>query len=98
MKFTVEQVEAALRDADAGTEFYERYSGRGMYGVECPGVEADSVTHLFAMFVNLAVENEEMARELARGARMDSMGTGVICYWPSVRYPKSVDDEAAQHN
>lgn len=92
-KFTVDQVVEALEDA--GADIHERYSGRGMYGAECPGIEADRESELFAVFVELALSNEEMARELARSARTDSMGRGLICYWPHIKYPKDLDEEAA---
>lgn len=88
-KYTVQQVEDAIRDA--GGDFYERYSGRGMYGDECPGIEADNEAALLTVFVEIASEDLELARTLAKSARFDSMGRGMICYWPHITYPKEVE-------
>lgn len=52
------------------------YSGRGMYGHRCVGVDMDY----------------EEQYELPRGYSMDSMGMGVIAYWPSVEW-KEGDEE-----
>lgn len=46
------------------------YSGRGMYGVRCVGVDMDY----------------EGQYELPAGFVTDSMGRGVIAYWPSIEW------------
>ena len=85
-KFTAEQVEEAI--SDLGANLHDRYSGRGMYGAECPAIEAESESEIYSFFVELATVNEKMARQLAKSARVDSMGRGIICYWPSITYAK----------
>lgn len=56
-------------------ELYEDYSGRGMYGTECIGVEGDTYD----------IQGATGAlRKILGNNRQDSMGLGSIIYWPSV--------------
>lgn len=48
------------------------YSGRGMYGAECVGVSLDSPGDL---------DSEGLPR-----ATQDSLGRGVILYWPGAKW------------
>lgn len=86
MKYTAQQVETALESVSA--EFRD-YSGRGMYGDRCPSFDVEDEAEAFSVFVRLAVEDEEMAAYLARTARTDSMGRGMVVYWPSITYEKT---------
>lgn len=85
MKLTVEQVMEAIKDA--GLEPRE-YSGRGMYGKHCLGVdvERNMMPEAFEICVNLiknGAETEAIA-EFGRGIDYDSMGLGMIIYWPAL--------------
>lgn len=53
-------------------DFRPDYSGRGMYGKTCPGIDTDTPTRVI----------EEAGALGLRGAVTDSMGKGTIVYWP----------------
>lgn len=57
-----------------GGEVREDYSGRGMFGKTCCGIDCD----------NADAAIEEAASRGLRGAKVDGMGKGFIVYWPSV--------------
>jgi len=69
-----------------GFEF-RSYSGRGMYGKSCFGVTLSSAAELFGL--GRCVGEFE---ELSRTPETDSMGRGIIAYWPNVE-PPEVDAE-----
>ncbi len=50
------------------------YSGRGMYGKTCYGIDCDDITSCI----------ELAAAKGLKGAKTDNMGKGYIVYWPSV--------------
>jgi hypothetical protein len=60
---------------------YRSYSGRGMFGAECVGVDLESDVDLW-----------DLATALARAGlnipapRTDSMGRDIIAYWPSAKW------------
>lgn len=58
--------------AAVGGTVYPDYSGRGMFGAVCPGIECADP---------LAAIEEAAARGL-RGASQDQMGRDFIVYWP----------------
>jgi hypothetical protein len=67
------------------------YSGRGMYGARCVGVNVDSADDALAIGLALSAEATDDEREaLAKlGApTSDAMGLGVIVYWRNVPWPK----------
>lgn len=70
----------------------ERYSGRCMYGRECPGVvttDGTSVMALVAEIVgNCADEYRDDLVEAFRRASTDAMGLDEIIYFPSVQWAK----------
>lgn len=68
------------------------YSGRGMYGNNCLGVDPDTV-HEGVLFAEvLRVLDLESAEEVAmvgkafRRMRSDSMGRGIVVYFPGEAY------------
>jgi hypothetical protein len=80
----------------AGHEPYA-YSGRGMYGKECVGVDLHCEVLNFAADVIEAMaicgeadENGEMVAKALRNARSDSMGRGTVVYFP--RFAATSDD------
>lgn len=76
---------------DAGYET-RSYSGRGMYGNECVGIDLqDSVSMQFAAEVVASVEGEDEREELVsifRDARTDFLGLGTIVYFPKMNLSK----------
>lgn len=80
---------ANIYDWDIRTD----YSGRGMYGTECFGIEVDRESDLYRLFAalgHISGENsvddegwdEDCALDLARDAQSDSMGRQIIVYFP----------------
>lgn len=66
------------------------YSGRMMYSTKCPAVYVDSMGEAMAFLVAIAAVQAEADRgddvydliELAKSTRNDSMGMGIVAYWP----------------
>lgn len=72
-----------LKDAIeyAGYEWRE-YSGRGMYGRKCVGVTLSDASDLFALGAGLADYCDEESLPYFPNPTTDSMGRGIIAYWP----------------
>lgn len=70
------------------------YSGRGMYGVECVGVELDSIASGFSIGAALAMEAEPDEREdlTEMDPEWDALGLEVILYFPRYLWPKDMND------
>lgn len=72
------------------------YSGRGMFGASCLGVEGDSLVEIFAALFQAAADQgpdlQEIADALADG-RTDSMGRGVILYFPQIGFVDEEEEE-----
>ena len=71
----------------------QEYSGRGMYGKTCVGVQADSVEGLLRALVSVALgltdpAEVEALEAFTRDLRTDSLGTGIIAYSPNTPWPK----------
>jgi hypothetical protein len=70
------------------------YSGRGMYGKECLGVDTDrSEMRVAAELIRAVIETKEefddSLYELAgilEDTQTDSMGMGIIMYWPNIPF------------
>lgn len=63
------------------------YRGRGMFGDACAAVELEEQQQALQLLVALGAEfacDTVQALELARNARTDSLGTGVVLYFPEV--------------
>lgn len=63
------------------------YSGRGMYGRTCFGIDIDGAAagFTFKLGVALAANHPELAEELSyETVATDNMGLGTIVYWPNV--------------
>jgi len=84
---------ANLVDGEDGVNVRSDYSGRGMYGGTCFGVdfdrESDSYKFLVSLALVMAEDDEEWgdqhAMDLAEQAVTDSMGRGMIVYFPGVK-------------
>lgn len=77
---------------DAGYEV-RSYSGRGMSGKECLGVDLDpnqTIMEFFADLLDACPQDEGFALDIIsdalRIAKTDSMGLGSIVYWPGVPF------------
>lgn len=70
------------------------YSGRGMYGEVCLAVTTDSASEAATVILDVvqaAAKNgttEDVIEviDMLRGSRTDSMGRGVVVYWPDIRW------------
>ena len=80
------------------------YSGRGMFGKNCLGVDIDRHSSLGEVFASVleAIANRdcalnelglEQAAEALRGMSQDQMGLGIIYYFPRVPFVSEDDDE-----
>lgn len=82
-KFTEDQADAVdMAAGNAGVEATS-YSGRAMFGQYCLGLSADNLSQVARFFVGLAQEDADLADALARNMRTDSLGLGMIAYFPS---------------
>jgi hypothetical protein len=87
-------IDTALSNADLmdGEEVHirESYSGRGMYGKTCFGIVADrdgdAIKFAISLGLILAADDDEWgevhAMDLGDAAETDSMGRGMILYFP----------------
>jgi hypothetical protein len=74
------------------------YSGRGMYGEQCVGVDTDGGDFGYgivaAAMIEAADDDEREALALAFSkTRTDGMGRGIIVYWPDVAWPEGEEDD-----
>lgn len=92
MKLTEDQLIEIADEASyyGDVEPYLKYSGRGMYGDTCVGFSGDVNEMLLGLAASQVLGVDD-ARTLATKARSDSMGMGVIIYFPGVSLES--DDE-----
>lgn len=76
---------------DAGGEI-RSYSGRAMFGTTCLGLDVESITTLARFFVSLAANDLDLATRLTNNVRTDSMGMGMIAYWPAFSFGDDEDE------
>ena len=71
----IENIEEVMEEIaeEVGGELRDNYSGRGMYGKTCYGIDCDNYTTCLEVAGSKGV----------RGARVDNMGKGWIVYWPN---------------
>ncbi len=67
---------------------FRRYSGRGMYGRECPATEVRDLEETLELGGVLNRLDPWDEHGLLAGAALDSMGLGQIVYWPRLLYPE----------
>lgn len=74
------------------------YSGRGMYGKQCLAVEAGSPFDILSAVLEVVSWSDtpkEDADTLAKAfkcVRTDSLGLGVVVYFPNIPYDKVNED------
>ena len=66
------------------------YSGRGMYGKKCVSITGDEEERISAWEVARALwfNNLDQDDLDVPAPRQDSMGLGIVLYWPGYEWPK----------
>lgn len=62
----------------------ESYSGRGMFGRSCVGLQSDDLTSMFSLGKALGSECE------ASDPHIENLGMGFILYWPDEPWENKV--------
>jgi hypothetical protein len=62
------------------------YSGRGMYGKSCLGVNYEEMKDVLKIGFLLHQEMGDEALPLIQNARFDQMGRGYIMYFPAIAW------------
>ena len=83
----LEELEGHVSDVDG--KMYS-YSGRAMYGRNCLGIELEDMADAFRLA--LLIDNDDLAVALSH-VKFDSMGLGIIAYFPDVEAPEGLDDD-----
>ena len=65
------------------------YSGRGMFGKECVCVKGDDVSE-WEVAKALWRANDDNEIVDVPAPRTDSLGLGIVLYWPYYEWPKDV--------
>jgi hypothetical protein len=78
---------------DFDTEAYA-YSGRGMFGRRCLGINFDSIAEAFKFALSIGAVDGDLA-DCLDAPRFDDMGRGIVIYWPSIEFDldREEDDE-----
>jgi len=79
----VRDIDLAVSTVNGGEcGVYFGYSGRGMFGATCIGIELDTIAELYEFGVELASIDPDLSKALG-APRTDDLGLGIIAYWPS---------------
>jgi hypothetical protein len=95
---TLQEALNTIRD-NGDMEFSVRkYSGRGMYGKECLAIDGDDIEPILLGYLIglLAADDLSDLTGYLKGMRSDSMGRGMVYYWPYVKFAgeeESYDDD-----
>lgn len=73
MNNKIEKIHEAAQKC--GGEVWDNYSGRGMYGATCYGIDCDSEADLLMAIGAVGLPKP----------KLDSMGLGIIAYWPAIK-------------
>jgi hypothetical protein len=97
---TADQVNNILDNAGLPYEsFTSTYSGRGMYGDQCVGFDFDHMSDLGLLSVAInEVLGEAVGRDMIENLRTDSMGLGMIAYFPHTTCAEWDEDEDEDDN
>jgi NADH/NAD ratio-sensing transcriptional regulator Rex len=69
------------------------YSGRGMYGRTCVGFDLDSTSDVLRLGGVLSeILDEQAYQEFVDRMATDSMGRGIIVYFPGIKSDKPGED------
>lgn len=83
---------ADMAGIDIDTDIRRDYSGRFMYGARCFGIVAGPSTY-GEFLIEVAGDDEALAKRLADTVRTDDMGLSTIYYWPELRLYGDDEDE-----
>ncbi|SVB78426.1 uncharacterized protein METZ01_LOCUS231280 [marine metagenome] len=80
----VRDIDRAISTVNNGGEcgVYFGYSGRGMFGATCIGIELDTIAELYEFGMELTSIDPDLSKALG-APRTDDLGLGIIAYWPS---------------
>lgn len=73
----------------------ECYSGRGMGGRQCCSINANSIFEGLKNLINALSEmghSPDQIADLVGDTKSDSMGRGVVLYWPYLPWDDSFED------
>lgn len=88
---TTDQVDTIINIAfDTNTDAMG-YSGRAMFGERCLAV-AGSERDIARFLIALAIDDSELAEEVVKGYRTDSLGLRTVAYFTTVA-ASGLDDE-----
>lgn len=66
------------------------YSGRGMMGRECVAISGDKEDGVTVWNVATLLGNEDIDVD---EPSVDSLGLGIVIYWPTMPWPKDTENE-----
>lgn len=86
-----------LQDIIKDTYKVTEYSGRGMFGKSCLGVQIDGMSELGALLAaiieKVSIDNRAIIAEDISSIATDSLGKGVIVYFSKVEFLHELIDE-----
>ena len=83
------------RDQDCGDFKVRSYSGRGAFGKTCLAIDGDRID-LLILGHTIGTSYDDVDPYDISGARQDSMGLGVVIYWPNI--PFEATDETDEED
>lgn len=76
------------------------YSGRGMFGRQCPAVSGDSVSCIVSRLIDIAsceIDNSSMLvqliKEISTYYSKDSLGLGVVIYYQTITWDEEFEND-----
>jgi len=88
MEIDSEELTKLIQVANLFESKVRTYSGRNMYGKECLGIDCNYGSEIELI--------EEAASQGIRGAKIDTMGKGMIVYWPDLEKNEWLDLETGE--
>ena len=70
------------------------YSGRGMFGRSCLGIDVESVLSFYCEIIRqeMSEDEREMVADIVESSKTDNMGKDYIIYFPNVSYDNTTRD------
>ena len=74
---------------------HQKYSGRGMYGKQCPGFVYGSTGEAINDLIDAATDADidDGTKAKLKDSRFDDMGRGVILYFPNAESEEPYDTD-----
>lgn len=95
----VECLEGFAAEQGAGYELLPSYSGRGMMGKSCVAISVDGQQDIARLFYWVADQDRDLASAHRFAVndlwdfRTDTLGQGMVIYWPYIEAPADVPGE-----